>query len=554
MILDALRQVSLFVGAPDDELQWVIEQSTELQLPAGERLVTAEEPADHWYLLLEGTVQLTAKLAGQQALINTFQGGTYFGEIPILLDTPYLADMYTMTPSYLLRLSKDCFWEMVTGCPAISQAVMKMMAERMQIFQSVSQQQQKLVSLGTLAAGLAHELNNPAAAMRRNARRLREVIQGLPSLALKLNQQPMTPEQRTSLADLLRHVLERVSFVQLDPLTQSDREDEVTNWLAGHGIAGGWQLAPTLVGAGLDPNWLKTLADQLPPGCLSDTLVWLEATLTGRGLSSEIKHGIIRIAKLIKTIQEYAYLDQPLLQEVDVHEGLESTLTLLEHKLKQGVEVTREYDRSLSRICTYGNELNQVWTNLIDNAIDAMNGQGHLWVRTSQENDDVFIEIADNGLGIPPKLQSRIFEPFFTTKGVGEGTGLGLATSYRVVVGMHKGDIRVSSRPGDTHFQVRLPIDLTQTDQQERPMNPKCSHLNLIHEVTPSAEGCEECLALGDRWVHLRICQTCGHVGCCDSSKNKHATQHFHATTHSIVKSFEPGEDWGWCYIDKTYV
>jgi signal transduction histidine kinase len=554
MILDALRQVPLFVNTPDDELQWVIQQSTELQLPAGEKLVTEGEPADHWYMLLEGVVRLTKKLAGQEALINTFQGGTYFGEIPILLGTSYFVSVYASTPSYLLRLGKDCFWEMVTGCPAVSQAILKMMAERMQIFQSVSQQQQKLVSLGTLAAGLAHELNNPAAAVRRDARNLREVVQGLPSLTLKLNQQ-LVAEQRTLLADVLHHVLERSAFVQLDPLTQSDREDEITDWLANHGVAGGWKLAPTLVGAGLNTSWLETVADQIPPDSLSNALVWLEAALTGKGLLHEIKHSSTRIAKLVKTIQEYAYPEQAPLQEVDVHEGLESTLTILEYKLKEGVEVTREYDRSLPRICTYGSELNQVWTNLIDNAIDAMKGQGHLWVRTSRENDDVFVEIADNGPGIPLEMQPRIFEPFFTTKGVGEGTGLGLATSYRVVVGMHKGDLRVFSRPGDTHFQVRLPINLTQiTDQQERPMNPNCSHLNLIHEVSPSAEGCEECLALGDTWVHLRICQTCGHIGCCDSSKNKHATKHFRTTSHPIVRSFEPGENWRWCYIDKTYV
>jgi len=550
-MLDALRQIPFFTNAPDDELQWVVEQGTELQLSPGEQLISEEEPADYWYILLEGTVQLTKKLAGQEALINTFRSGSYFGEIPILLGTSYFVSVRSLTPSYLLQLSKDCFWEMVTGCPVVSQAILKMMADRMQIFQSVAQQQQKLVSLGTLAAGLAHELNNPAAAVRRSARHLQEIFQELPCLTMKL-QQSLTPTQRTFLNDLLHQVIQRSSSIQLDPLTQSDREDELAGWLETHEVIDGWKLAPALVGAGLDTNLLEAMAAQIPADCLQNVLTWLAASLTGAGLLHEIQHGSTRMAELVKAIKAYAYLDQAPLQEVEVHEGLESALTILGYKLG-GVEVTREY-APLPLICAYGNELNQVWTNLIDNAIDAMNGQGRIWLRTSRENDDVLIEIVDNGPGIPAEIQPRIFEPFFTTKGVGEGTGLGLATSYRVVVGMHKGDIRVFSRPGNTHFQVRLPINLTQTDQPEKPMNPKCSHLNLIRAVQPSAEGCEECLALGDTWVHLRLCQTCGHVGCCDSSKNKHATQHFHSTTHPIVQSFEPGEDWRWCYIDKSYV
>jgi len=551
MILEALRQVSLFANTPDQELSWVTAQGKERWLAVGERLVKEGEPADYWYILLEGTVRLTKKLADQEAMVNTFEGGTYLGEIPILLGVPYFVSVCALAPTHLLQLSKDCFWRMVTGCPVISQAILRLMAERMQIFQSVSQQQQKLVSLGTLAAGLAHEFNNPAAAIRRSARNLQETMQVLPSLALKM--QLLSAEQRRALTNLLHPVIEPSLSLQLDPLSASDREDELSDWLAAHGIVDGWKLAPTKVGAGLETGWLDTVADHIPAGFLSNVLLWLEATLVSKALLAEIKQGSSRIAELVKAIKESTYLDQAPLQETDVHEGLESTLTILGYKL-QKVEVVREYDRRLPAICTYGNELNQVWTNLIDNAIDAMQGEGRIWIQTWRQNEDVLVEIADNGPGISPANQSRIFEPFFTTKGVGEGTGLGLATSYRVVVGMHRGDIQVFSQPGDTHFQVRLPINLTQTNTEERPMNSKCSHLNLIHEVTPSATGCEECLALGDTWVHLRVCQTCGYVGCCDSSKNKHATKHFHSATHPIVQSFEPGEDWRWCYIDKSYV
>lgn len=555
-MLDALRQVPMFANTPDDELRWVTEHGTEVRLSPGERLLQEGEPAAYWYVLLEGELRVTKKMADQEALLNTYHPGTFFGEVPILLDTPYIASVRALTPTHLLQLGKDSFWRMVTGCPAVSQAILQIMAERMLVVQSVSQQHQKLISLGTLAAGLAHELNNPAAAVSRGARQLHDIFQTLPSLALKLNQQQMTTEQLAFLADLQRDVTARATTsYKLDPLTASDREDEVTDWLEAHDVADGWKLAPILVAAGLDTNWLDTVVEHVDADLLGDVLAWLTATLTGVGLLSEIKHGSTRISELVKAIEEYSHIEQAPLQQADVHEGLESTLTILRHKLKQGVVVTREYDQSLPRICAYGSELNQVWTNLIDNAIDAMQGEGRIWVRTSRENDYILVEIADNGPGIPPEIQPRIFEPFFTTKGVGEGTGLGLVTSYRVVVGMHKGDIRVFSKPGDTHFQVRLPINLSKTTQEkENSMTTSCTHLNLIHEVTPSANGCEECLAIGDRWVHLRLCQVCGHVGCCDSSKNKHATKHFHASGHPIVKSFEPGEDWGWCYIDNTYV
>jgi hypothetical protein len=373
---------------------------------------------------------------------------------------------------------------------------------------------------------------------------------------LKLNLQKMTEKQLVFLADLQRDATKCAkTMFQLDPLAQSDQEDSVSDWLEVHGITDGWKLAPTLVGAGLDGQKLDTIVEQVAPSSLGDVLAWLTALLTGVGLLEEIQLGSSRISQLVKAMKDYSYMDQAPLQEINVHDGLESTLTILGHKLKHGVNVIREYDQGLPRLLAYGSELNQVWTNLIDNAIDAMEGRGKIWVRTSQEGDRIVVEIADNGPGIPLELQSRIFEQFFTTKDVGLGTGLGLDIARRIVVGQHKGDIRVFSHPGDTHFQVRLPINPTKTTQEkEASINSTCTHFNLVQEVTPSAEGCEECLAIGDRWVHLRICQICGHVSCCDSSKNKHAMGHFHATGHPVVKSFEPGEDWLWCYIDKTFV
>ena len=360
-MLDALRQVPLFTNTPDEQLQRVVERGTEVRLSAGETLWTEGEPAAYWYVLLDGELRVTKKMAGQEALLNTYYPGTFFGEVPILLDKPYFTHLRALTPSYILRLGKDSFWHMVTGCPAISQAILQMMAERMQIFQSVSQQQQKLVSLGTLAAGLAHELNNPAAAVRRSARQLHEIFQELASLELKLNQRQMTAEQLVFLAGLQRDVTARATTSsQLDPLTQSEREDEVADWLLTHNVADGWKIAGGLVGAGLDTAWLDTVADRVPADSLSDVLTWLEATLTGVELLSELKHGSTRISDLVIAIKEYSHTEQATLQQVDVHEGIESALTILGYKLKGGVVVTREYDQKLPRICSYGSELNQV--------------------------------------------------------------------------------------------------------------------------------------------------------------------------------------------------
>jgi len=455
-MLDALRQVPFFASTPEDELQWVLEQGTALQLPSGERLVADEgEPANYWYVLLQGTVRLTKKLADQEALINIFESGSYFGEIPILLGKPYFVNVRTLAPSYLLRLSKDCFWEMVTGCPAVSQAILKMMAERMQIFQSVSQQQQKLVSLGTLAAGLAHELNNPAAAVRRGAHRLQEIFCELPTLSLKL--QSLAEPQRTFLADLLGQVTERPS-IQLDPLTVGDREEALSDWLEAQGIPQAWQLAPTLVAAGIEAERLQALAEQLDAPSFAKALNWLEATLTIASLVQEVEQSTARISELVSAIKAYSYMDQAPLQEVDLHQGLENTLTILHHKLKHGITVRREYDQTLPRICAYGSELNQVWTNLIDNAVDAMQGQGELTIWTSHDANEVLVAITDTGSGIPAEIQPRIFEPFFTTKGVGAGSGLGLDIAHRIIVQRHKGDIHVASQPGETCFQVRLPV------------------------------------------------------------------------------------------------
>jgi signal transduction histidine kinase len=250
----------------------------------------------------------------------------------------------------------------------------------------------------------------------------------------------------------------------LDALTQSDREEEVADWLDGRNVADGWKLAPTLVQAGMDVAALDGLAAQTPAEALGDVLLWLGATLDASSLAGQIEQSTTRISELVQSVKAYSYMDQDGLQEADIHEGLDSTITMLGHKFrKKHITVEREYDRGIPRLDVYGSSLNQVWTNLLDNAIDAVGEGGKIIVRTAFESDRVLVEICDNGSGIPEDVQDRIFEPFFTTKAVGAGTGLGLEISRRIIAGQHKGEIRVTSEPGDTRFSVRLPLHANPT-------------------------------------------------------------------------------------------
>jgi signal transduction histidine kinase len=283
---------------------------------------------------------------------------------------------------------------------------------------------------------------------------------------LRLGRHPLSNEQREFIFAFEREAGKYQAPPEADPLAQSDREDRITEWLEAHGVRESWKPAPVLAEAGVEPPKLETLFAVLGEAPLGDALTRITSLLTIGRLVGDIENSVTRISELVRAIKDYSYMDQAPLQEVDIHQGLESTLTILGHRLKQGVAVVRDYDNALPRVCAYGGELNQVWTNLMDNAIDAMQGKGQLRVRTARELDRVLVEIGDNGPGVPAEVQGRIFEPFFTTKGVGEGTGLGLDTVCRIVR-KHHGDIKVESRPGDTRFQVRIPIDQPRSTQPQ---------------------------------------------------------------------------------------
>jgi signal transduction histidine kinase len=297
--------------------------------------------------------------------------------------------------------------------------------------------------------------------MGRSAAEAREVFQEASEKAAELGNLPLTQEQRSFVAGLPQEVARGSgAAARLDSLEVSDLEDELAMWMEDHGVEEGWEISPTIAGAGLDTAWLEGLAERVPEEALGGVLAWLRATMAGGELLREIERGSARISELVGAIKRYTHMDKATSKKVDVHAGLNSTLIMLGHKLKKGdIEVVRDYAKDLPHICGHAGELSQVWTNLIDNAIDAVDGQGRITIRTASEDGRVLVEVSDDGPGIPDDARKRIFEPFYTTKEVGKGTGLGLDIAYRVVVEDHKGDIRVLSEPGDTRFQVRLPVD-----------------------------------------------------------------------------------------------
>jgi signal transduction histidine kinase len=454
--------VQVFADLSDEELQWFADNAEDHRFAAGDLVFRKGDKADTMVVYLEGEVHaywdetdhdmVYIARAGERSTEVT-------GMLPFSRMTEFTVTGYAVTDVRLLRFPVRLFPEMMQRMPELVQRLVGIMSDRVRESTTLDQQQDKLIALGKLSAGLAHELNNPAAGATRAANDLIETLKELRAADMRLCSHDLTEQQQESIDAFESKAIDHTATAkQLNSLDQSDREDEISEWLEAHGIAESWKFSANLVEAGMDSTALEQLLGAIPSTATADVLSRVNCQLAAAKLASEIKTATARISELVGAIKEYSYMDQAKVQELDVHKGLDNTLLILKYKLKKkNISVTRDYAESLPVIKAYGSELNQVWTNLIVNAVDAMSEGGTLKVRTKREPTDIMVEIRDNGAGIPASVRSRIFEPFFTTKQVGEGTGLGLDTVARIVR-KHRGNVRFESRPGDTCFQVRLPI------------------------------------------------------------------------------------------------
>jgi signal transduction histidine kinase len=450
-----LLRIPTFEGLPDDQLDWFISQCDEISLKAGETFLLQGTPAVSMFVVLEGQLQMRGALGGE-AITIPIEPGSITGLLPFSRMKVAVLTGRALTDGRVLRFPAAKFPDLVQKMWELAQRLVGMMSDRIRETTRYEQQQDRLAGLGKLSAGLAHELNNPASAAKRATSLLRDTLYRIKDAAQELGKHNLTDVQRAEIEKL------EASFMQpsetpLDTLAISDLEDQIDSLLRSHGQPDLWQLAADLARRGVKPEELEALFATMDADLARAALVRIAASVEIANLLTEIESSTSRISDLVRAIKEYTYMDQTTAQNVDIVKGLENTLTILNHKLKRGITVRREYEKVPLLVNSFGSELNQVWTNIIDNAIDAMGAKGELRVRTYRDDTCVVVEIGDNGPGIPPEVEAHMFEPFFTTKGVGEGTGLGLDTALRIVR-KHRGRIQVESKPGDTHFQIFLPL------------------------------------------------------------------------------------------------
>jgi signal transduction histidine kinase len=452
-----LLRVPVFADLPDDQLAWFLSQSQEMNLKAGEIYSRQGDPADAMFIVLAGHLQGRGELNGETFVFD-LEPGDVTGLLPFSRMKQFKVSGRAIADSRALRFPASQFPELIQRMPVLTQRLVGLMADRIRETTRLEQQRDRLASLGKLSAGLAHELNNPASAAQRAASQLRKILKKIRDASLELGKRDLTPTQKSEI-EKLEASFTQTDVIPPDPLTTSDLEEQIDSLLRSHGQNDLWMLAAGLARRNIKPQVVESLFASLDAETARAALVRIAASVEVASLLHEIESSTSRISDLVGAIKEYTHMDQAPVQNVDIVKGLETTLTILNHKLKQGVVVHRDYQPVPLLVNSFGSELNQVWTNLIDNAIDAMHGKGDLHVRTYREDDCVVVEIRDSGAGIPEEVQPHIFEPFFTTKAVGEGTGLGLDTVQRIVK-KHRGNIQVTSTPGDTRFQVWLPLSL----------------------------------------------------------------------------------------------
>jgi signal transduction histidine kinase len=408
------------------------------------------------FVVLAGRVRVFRRVAGSDELIGLFGVGEFSGDLSVLTGGSAKKFLQSSGGCRLLKLGSDTVRKLLVEGSPLSATLIGAMTQRARHNDSQMVQEEKLAALGKMAAGLAHELNNPATAARRASKLMLEAVLDTPLRMLSYDSH-YAPEERALLREFATSMIQRLPNSTCDPLELSDREQQLQDWLEGNSIPRSDEVAPIFAESGVSTGELGCWRDRM--GCnFINGLYWLETVIRLSGLARDIESSTNRIAELVGALKEYSYMDQARFQEIDVRRGIEGTLKIMHHKLKNGIEIRRDFGPDLPKICAYPGELNQVWTNLIDNAVYAMDGRGVLTLAIRGVPEGVLVEIGDTGKGIPDEIIGRIYDPFFTTKPQGRGTGLGLEITYRVVVYRHGGSIGVRSKPGETVFTVQLPI------------------------------------------------------------------------------------------------
>jgi len=458
MRAEELRAISLFDGLADDQLAELARGGTEVRIEPGVDLFVEGETADFWWVLVDGAIDLLRHIGRENTVVGRMDvPGRWAGGFRAWDEHGvYLATGRGAADGRVLRVPAEVLRERINVWFPFGRHRIQGLYGTARSIESTARQRESLVTLGTLAAGFAHEVNNPAAAASRAVDALDDACQTLLAALGRLAHDEISAQQFTAL-DTLRSEIERHAVAQ-DPLAMADHEDSLSLWLTRHGVAREWTIAPPLAAAGVDLAWCEQAAVALAGSALEPGLEWVASTLSIATLLSEMKESTRRISELVAAIKSYSQMDRASMQQIDVTDGIESALVMLGHKLGDSITVVRDYSASIPRIGAYPGELNQVWTNLIDNALDAMNGAGTLRLATRAGEDNIVIEVGDTGPGMSPQVASRAFDAFYTTKDAGKGTGLGLDIARRTVVERHGGTITIESRPGNTVLQVRLPV------------------------------------------------------------------------------------------------